>query len=105
MLLIIGTVPDETFPLTFGPPALDGADLIVNGIRVPVNRGTPALVGAVLAACQVLGQMQVETALVGDIGTGKGSRKLYERLSRELPGMAATTLAFHYLQPDVDSMS
>ena len=102
MLLIVGTVPDETFPLTVGPAVLDGADMIVNGIRVPVNRGTPALVGAVLAACQVLGPMPVETALVGDIGTGKGSRRLYEYLSRELPGMAATTLAFHYLQPDVD---
>ncbi|WP_319574272.1 NAD(P)H-hydrate dehydratase [uncultured Desulfobacter sp.] len=102
MLLIVGTVPDETFPLTFGPAVLDGADMIVNGIRVPVNRGTPALVGAVLAACQVLGPLPVETALVGDIGTGKGSRQLYELLSRELPGMATTTLAFHYLQPDVD---
>ena len=102
MLLIVGTVPDETFPLTFGPAVLDGADMIVNGIRVPVNRGTPALVGAVLAACQVLGPLPVGTALVGDIGTGKGSRQLYELLSRELPGMATTTLAFHYLQPDVD---
>ncbi len=102
MLLIVGTVPDESFPLTLGSAVLDGTDMIVNGIRVPVNRGTPALVGAVLAACQVLGQMPVKTALVGDIGTGKGSRELYEYLSRELPGMAATTLAFHYLQPDVD---
>lgn len=102
MLLIVGTVPDETFPLTFGPPVLDDTDMVVNGIRVPVNRGTPALVGAVLAACQVLGPMSIETALVGDIGTGKGSRKLYEYLARLLPGMAATTLAFHYLQPDVD---
>ena len=102
MLLIVGTVPDETFPLTLGPALLDGADMIVNGVRVPVNRGTPALVGAVLAACQVLGPLPVETALVGDIGTGKGSRQLYEHLSRELPGMAPTTLAFHYLQPDVD---
>jgi len=102
MLLIVGTVPDETFPLTIGTPALDGADMIVNDIRVPVNRGTPALVGAVLAACQVLGQMPIKTALVGDIGTGKGSRKLYKHLSRELPGIAPTTLAFHYLQPDVD---
>jgi hypothetical protein len=102
MLLIVGTVPDETFPLTLGPAVLDGVDMIVNGIRVPVNRGTPALVGAVLAACQVLGPLPVETALVGDIGTGKGSRQLYELLSRELPGMATTTLAFHYLQPDVD---
>ncbi|NWH04872.1 NAD(P)H-hydrate dehydratase [Desulfobacter latus] len=102
MLLIVGTVPDETFPLTLGPAVLDGADMIVNGIRVPVNRGTPALLAAVLAACQVLGPLPVETALVGDIGTGKGSRNLYEHLSRELPGMATTTLAFHYLQPDVD---
>lgn len=102
MLLIVGTVPDESFPLTLGPPALDGSDMIVNGIRVPVNRGTAALTGAVLAACQVLGSMPVEAALVGDIGTGKGSRKLYEHLSRELPDIAPTTLVFHYLQPDVD---
>ncbi|WP_320041132.1 NAD(P)H-hydrate dehydratase [uncultured Desulfobacter sp.] len=102
MLLIVGTVPDDSFPLTLGAPALDGADIIVNGIRVPVNRGTAALVGAVLAASQVLGSMQVEAALVGDIGTGKGSRKLYERLSRELQDIAPTTLVFHYLQPDVD---
>ncbi len=59
MLLIVGTVPDETFPLTLGPALLDGADMIVNGVRVPVNRGTPALVGAVLAACQVLGPLPV----------------------------------------------
>ena len=53
MLLIVGTVPDETFPLTLGPALLDGADMIVNGVRVPVNRGTPALVGAVLAMVYV----------------------------------------------------
>ena len=103
MLLIVGTVPDETFPLTVGEPTLAGGDMIVNGIRVPVNRGTPALVGAVLAACDVLGPMPVTTALIGDIGTGTGSRELYERLSRDLlKELAPDTLAFHYLQPDVD---
>ncbi len=102
MLLIVGTVPDENFPLTVGPALLDGTDLVVNGIRVPVNRGTPALIGAVLKAALLLGDMEIQVALVGDIGTGKGSRDLYGHLVRHIGEMKPATLAFHYLQPDVD---
>jgi len=102
MLLIVGTVPDESFPLTLGPAVLDKTDLVVNTIRVPVNRGTPALIGAVEKAGQVLGEMEIQVALAGDIGTGAGSRKLYEHLTRNLQDINADTLVFHYLQPDVD---
>jgi NAD(P)H-hydrate repair Nnr-like enzyme with NAD(P)H-hydrate dehydratase domain len=39
--------------------------------------------------------------LVGDEGLGHGSRELYRRLVAVLPGQSLSTLAFHYLQPDV----
>ena len=102
MLLIVGTVPDDAFPLTVGPAVLDGTDLVVNDLRVPVNRGTPALIGAVLKAALILGQGPTQVALVGDIGTGKGSRALYEHLVRHIGKIKPDILAFHYLQPDVD---
>ena len=67
-----------------------------------VNRGTPALLAAALKACEVLEGRDVTAFLVGDIGLGGGSRKLYSHLADHFPAMTIHTLAFHYLQPDVD---
>ena len=102
MLAIVGTVPDEAFPLVSGTVNLKGDSLEIQGLEVAVNRGTPALVAAVLKACEVLGDYGVTGFLVGDIGLGKGSRKLYSYLVDHLPAMEIHTLTFHYLQPDVD---
>ncbi|MBM9520334.1 sugar kinase [Desulforhopalus vacuolatus] len=102
MPAIVGTVPDDAFPLVSGKVRLKGDVLEIQGLDVPVNRGTPALAAAVLKACEVLGNCEVTGFLVGDIGLGKGSRKLYSHLVDHLPAMEIHTLAFHYLQPDVD---
>lgn len=102
MLAIVGTVPDEDFPLVSGTVILKGDFLEIQGLEVAVNRGTPALVAAVLRACEVLGDCRVTGFLVGDIGLGKGSRNLYSHLVDHLPVMEIHTLTFHYLQPDVD---
>ena len=40
--------------------------------------------------------------LVGDIGLGQGSRRLYRHLADHLGEHSFGVLAFHYLQPDVD---
>ncbi len=40
--------------------------------------------------------------MVGDIGKGDGSRKLYKFLSQHLHEFDFQVLTFHYLQPDVD---
>ena len=39
---------------------------------------------------------------MGDEGLGAGSRTLYRHLTEILPVRAYSTLALHYLQPDVD---
>ena len=102
MLAIVGTVPDPGFPLVSGRVTLDKENLSIGGKRISVNRGTPALLAAVVKACDVLGDQEVTGFLVGDIGLGDGSRELYRHLTDTLPAMAVHTLAFHYLQPDVD---
>lgn len=102
MLAIVGTVPVEAFPLVWGEVQLGKEALILQGRAIPVNRGTPALLAAMIAAGKVLGNPPPFAYLVGDIGTGKGSRRLYDHLTKHLVKEAFEAVTFHYLQPDVD---
>jgi hypothetical protein len=102
MLGIVGTVPDPDFPVIEGAVSFNGDSIIVGGLRVPVNRGTPALTGAAVAAAGVLHLAEVRAFLVGDVGTGAGSRSLDNYLQKNLPPRKMDILVFHYLQPDVD---
>ncbi|MBW1740324.1 MAG: sugar kinase [Deltaproteobacteria bacterium] len=102
MLALIGTVPKEDFPLVSGTAVLKGGSLSLNGYQISVNRGTPALIAATSMVCETLGLPRPFSFLVGDIGLGDGSRKLYRHLKSHLPSLGARIIAFHYLQPDVD---
>ena len=102
MLAVVGTVPDEAFPLVGGEVHLEKDRIRVCERQVPVNRGTPALLAAVIKAGEVLGLPPPLAYLVGDIGLGHGSRRLYDHLVRHLKRSPAGVITFHYLQPDVD---
>ena len=103
--LICGTVPDASFPLTEGRWRLENGLLYPEDGDTPplsVQRGTPALLGTALLACETLGAEPPTALLVGDIGDGAGSRKLYEHLAASLDGSEIRGITFHYLFPDVD---
>jgi hypothetical protein len=104
MYAVVGTVPDEDFPLISGEISLNEDQLSVAGQTAPVNRGTPALLAAAFKAGEVLGQDPPFAFLAGDTGLGKGSRSLYEYLENKLKTSATDfrAIVFHYLQPDVD---
>jgi ADP-dependent NAD(P)H-hydrate dehydratase / NAD(P)H-hydrate epimerase len=102
MLAIIGTVPDQDFPLAAGDVGLVDDKIYIQGERVSVNRGTPALLASAIRTCEVLDIPGPFGYLVGDIGRGAGSRSLYEHLTRILGKSNYNTIAFHYLQPDAD---
>ena len=102
MLAIVGTVPVENFPLISGEAHLEQGALLLQGKHIPINRGTPALLAAAIVAGEMLGNPAPFAYLVGDIGTGKGSRLLYDSLTKQLLLETFTVLTFHYLQPDVD---
>jgi NAD(P)H-hydrate repair Nnr-like enzyme with NAD(P)H-hydrate dehydratase domain len=102
VLTVIGTVPAEDFPLTIGTASLEDGDIVLEGARAPVNRGTPALLAAAIMAAQVVDAPPPRAVLAGDIGLGKGSRAIYAHLEKHLEHDASSALVFHYLQPDVD---
>ncbi|MFZ5584541.1 MAG: NAD(P)H-hydrate dehydratase [Thermodesulfobacteriota bacterium] len=102
MLMVAGTVPQAVFPLVEGEVVADGAGIVVDGHHLEAKRGTPALLAAALATDQAIGRVGVRAFLVGDVGLGDGSRRLYRHLTEALPRRSCAVLAFHYLQPDVD---
>jgi ADP-dependent NAD(P)H-hydrate dehydratase / NAD(P)H-hydrate epimerase len=102
VLAVVGTVPDEDFPLISGEVRLEKKYIHVCGRQVPVNRGTPALLAAAIKAGEILGLPSPLGYLVGDLGLGHGSRRLYDHLVRHIARSPVHVITFHYLQPDVD---
>jgi hypothetical protein len=102
MIGVVGTVPDPDFSLVTGEARLEGDRITIQGKQIPVNRGTPALLAATIKTAQVLEQGAPFAYLVGDVGLGHGSRRLYEYLSAHLGTCDVNVIVFHYLQPDVD---
>lgn len=103
MIGIVGTVPDPKFPLLHGRVRLEGDFLTIEKYRIPVHRGTPALLAAAVAASQALGGPDIYAFLAGDIGKGTGSRQLYQFIEHHIVEFRnIRVLTFHYLQPDVD---
>ena len=102
MLAVVGTVPDLDFPLTVGRVDMVENRLSIDGRNVPVNRGTPALLGAMVNTLKVLGPRDITGFVAGDIGLGHGSRSLYRYLVEKGSQIDFNTIVFHYLQPDVD---
>jgi len=99
MLAVVGTVPDPEFPLLAGRVTLENGDICIQGRRVTIKRGTPALLAAAVKVGEVLNQEEPFGYLVGDIGRGDGSQKLYQYLVQHLKHSDFHTIAFHYVQP------
>lgn len=85
MMLICGTIPQEDFPLSIGTVKFSGKSLTVGAREILCLQGTAALIGAACVTTEYLGEEPPHALLVGDRGTGKGSRLLYEYLSKNLP--------------------
>lgn len=112
MWLIAGTVPDDNFELSVDgvwkdSKIVDDELELPDGRRLPVARGTTALVATAMRACAALGAPLPRVLLTGDQGTGKGSAKAYKWLSENLASIAEKTgdlkgLTFHYFYPDLD---
>ncbi len=102
MFAVVGTVPDEDFPIVAGPVSAAGDRLFIDGREIEINRGTAALLAAAVMVSHYMGKDGPEAFLVGDTGYGRGSRRLYGYLEKTLPARRYTSLTFHYIQPDVD---
>ena len=104
MMLIAGTIPDNAVPLSIGPAATDGEFLIVSGQRLPRIQGTGAMISAALAVTEHLKLEPPQTLVVGDIGDGKGSLKMYRYLIDNIGELLPEVLVLHYCMPYMDLM-
>jgi hypothetical protein len=102
MHAIIGTVPIKDFPLVAGEASLHDDIICIQGERITINRGTPALMAATIKAGEFLGQPAPHGYLVGDIGLGDGSRRLYEYLIAHLGESDFDMITLHYILPNVE---
>lgn len=86
MWLIVGTVPQADFPLTFGPCSVQGGLLQAGGQSIPVERGTAALAAAAWLTCKARHRLDCApyVLLAGDTGDGSGSRAVYAWLVQQL---------------------
>ncbi len=99
MYLICGTVPKKDLPLTLGEVQFLGPVISLDGVEIPCTQGTAALISA---ACVTTGHFRLSpprALLVGDDGTGKGSRVLYDYLIKNISALSPGVLLLHYMLP------
>lgn len=99
MLLICGTVPVDDLPLTMGEASFKGDYILVKDQKTPCTQGTAALISAACAVSAATGNENPRALIVGDSGTGKGSRLIYNFLTEKLPGLNPEHLVLHYMLP------
>ena len=99
MFLICGTVPRKDLPLTLGEVRFLGPVISLDGVEIPCTQGTAALISAACVAARYLHLPPPRALLVGDDGTGKGSRVLYDYLIKNLPVLSPVVLLLHYMLP------
>ncbi len=99
MLAILGTVPNPEFPILAGTAILERGEIVIQREKVSVKRGTPALLAAAIKTRETFKQDPPFAYLIGDIGNGEGSQKLYQYFVKDLKEANFHTIVFHYLQP------
>ncbi|NWF76123.1 MAG: sugar kinase [Nitrospirae bacterium] len=102
MLAVVGTIPQNNFPLVSGAILIQNNKLHIQNHSFAINRGTPALIAAAIKTLDFMGKPGLSAYLAGDVGLGDGSRRLYKFLTEHIGSANFTTITFHYLQPDVD---
>lgn len=102
MLLLVGTIPIEDMPLTQGKCKYDKDKLIIGDYTLEhdyVTIGTAAMISAASATCQALDIDEPHALVMGDIGMGEGTYKMFEYLTDEVANMKPKVLTLHYILP------
>ena len=105
MLIIGGIIPIAELPLICGPVLKEGGNLLVEGHKIPCTQGTAAMVSAALAVSTHLGTEPPIAILAGDIGSGAGSKQIYDYITRRIAALKPRVLAMHYCMPDLQRMA
>ncbi len=106
MLLLVGTIPDEKLPLTYGQVKYLGDRLLIGEYTLEgkyVTLGTAAMISAASVASQAMGVEEPYAFVVGDTGMGEGTTKLLKHLTTEISNIKPSVMTLHYLLPTRDT--
>lgn len=104
MFVITGTLPFNELELKTGIAVFKDGRLKVEDFSVTPSLGTSVMAASACITCQALKLETPYLITVGDIGDGKGSKKLYQHMINKLPMLGARVLAMHYIMPDLSGM-
>src|SRR3989304_948989 len=102
MLLLVGTMPIEDMPLTYGPCKYSENKLVIGDYVLTdkyVTLWTATIISAASATCHALGIQEPHAVVVGDIGKGDGTLKLFRYLTDEVANLKPKVLTIHYILP------
>ncbi len=102
MLLLVGTMPIEDMPLTHGPCKYQEDKLTIGDYTLEhdyVTIGTAAMISAASATCQALNIKEPHAVVMGDIGMGEGTLKMFKFLNDEVVNLKPKVLTIHYILP------
>ena len=102
MLLLAGTMPIEDMPLTYGACKYGDNKLVIGDYVLTdkyVTLGTATMISAASATCHALGIEEPHAVVVGDIGKGEGTLKMFRFLTDEVAKLKPAVLTLHYILP------
>ena len=102
MLLLSGTLPVDDESVAVGPIAYDGTALSVGDRRVPAEMmtlGATAMMAAASVTSRALGADPPMGLVSGDLGDGRGSRRVYRFLAERAGEIGASAVTLHYVLP------
>jgi hypothetical protein len=105
MLVLVGTIPIDDLPLTYGYCKYMGDTLSIGDYTLEgqyVTLGTAAMISAASTTCQAMGIEEPYAVVVGDTGMGEGNMKLFKYLTAEIAKIKPTVLTLHYILPTRD---
>jgi NAD(P)H-hydrate repair Nnr-like enzyme with NAD(P)H-hydrate dehydratase domain len=99
MMLLFGTVPEKSLPVTFGQVRQEGDYLYADSQHFSRTQGTGAMISAALAITNHFKVEAPHVLVAGDIGDGKGTRDIYQYLIEHVVEIAPEVLTMHYSLP------
>jgi len=90
--------------LKTGRAIFGSGSLKVGDFEVMPSLGTSVMVASACITCEALNLEPPYFVTVGDIGDGKGSKKLYQYMAANLAMLDIKVLAMHYIMPDISGI-
>jgi len=99
MMLIVGTIPNKNLPLVHGRVSRSGDNLVVRDHQIPRFQGTGAMISAALEVTRYFGIEEPDALVAGDIGSGEGTRAIFQFLTEKVNRLCPKVMTLHYCLP------